>query len=189
MRIDPTYLVSCSNSSLPYFTLMKSAMNANVAHRVVPVIGDSFDMTALITVLERNWDVGSHVVLMHDTMWMTPETPKLIEQANPQIWATAAFGGQCNLGLYRMDYLISRKDEILRQKNCTKKEAIQFEGRLWRECPIREEFPDARMEELGIERPYGGAERMIELYTSVGIYKAKANRGQTCQTGEYILHA
>lgn len=187
--INPTYLISCGfNSNEPLYRCLNSFTNAGVQlNRVIPWSENpSFDYTAIIATLEIGWNVGDHVVLLHDTMEVAPETPALIEQADPHSGAVAAFGGQCNLGLYRMDYLMARRDFILSLKNCTKKQAIDAEGRLWRECPTKTHFPNGQciVEEKG--RPYGGAERITELYTALMIRKFKANYGATNESN-YVL--
>lgn len=185
--IDPTYLISTSiGFNTPFVMLVNSMQKAGI-HKWKSFEGNSFDYTAIIAVLAGNVDVGSHVVLLHATMEVTPETPGLIETADPESGAVAAFGGQCNLGLYRMDYLQTRRDEIIALKDCSKGDAIRFEGRLWRECPTHTNFADSDCIPMGIERPYGGAERMREFYPGMGIMKLKSNWGQTSIHGNYAL--
>ena len=185
--IDPTYLISTAPTfSLPFSTLVESLRAAGIT-KWVSFEGNSFDYTAIIGVLEKNKDVGSHVVLLHDTMEVSPETPSLVEQADPESGAVAAFGGQCNLGLYRMDWISTMREELLAFKNCSKKQAISFEGEMWRRCPTRTSYPNGSCVEIGRGKPYGNAERITEMYTALQIRKHKSNWGQTCQTGEYVL--
>ena len=185
--IDPTYLISTAPTfSLPFSTLVESLRAAGIT-KWVSFEGNSFDYTTIIGVLEKNKDVGSHVVLLHDTMEVSPETPSLVEQADPESGAVAAFGGQCNLGLYRMDYLVSRCDEILALKNCTKREAIDFEGRLWRECPTKTSYPNAACIEGEWSKRYGGANRIREFYPAMGIIKWKSNNGASTADGSLVL--
>lgn len=186
--IDPTYLVSCKEEWIePQRRIGNSLFSAKVRpEKRLAIMGNSFDYSAIIGVIENRIDVGDHVVLLHDTMEVTPETPSLIEQADPHSGAVAAFGGQCNLGLYRMDYLMARRSDILAMKNCTKKQAIDFEGRLWRECPTKTHFPNGQCIVEGKGRPYGGAERITELYTALMIRKFKANYGATNESN-YVL--
>lgn len=184
--IHPTYLVSCFQDNAPRMRLFDSMKAAEITSEAIMTIGESFDYSAIIEVLEDGRDVGDHVVLLHDTMEVTPETPALIEQADAHSGAVAAFGGQCNLGLYRMDYLMARRSDILAMKNCTKKQAIDFEGRLWRECPTKTHFPNGQCIVEGKGRPYGGAERITELYTALMIRKFKANYGATNESN-YVL--
>lgn len=141
---------------------------------------DSFDYTALIDFVDSDFDFKpSHVFLLHDTMEFTPETDALIRQADPDMDATAAVdGGQCNLCLFRTDYLMTKREQILKMRNCTKLEAVQFEGVLWKDAPKRAVYPNATVDVLGEEKVYGGLPRRIEFYRSVGIRKFKASYGQ-----------
>jgi hypothetical protein len=185
--IDPTYLISCGpKRAEPATRLISSLVVAGVHWKFRTFQGNSFDMNAIIAVLEGKIDVGSHVVLLHDTMEVTRDTPRLVELADPNSGAVAAFGGQCNLGLYRMDYLMACRDLILAQKNCSKKQSIDFEGSLWGECPSRTTFPNSNLIEGEITRPYGCSLRKREFYEALAIVKWKANWGQTDETN-YIL--
>lgn len=141
----------------------------------------SFDYTALIDFVEYapDYPFWTHVFLLHDTMELGPDSDRLIRQANPAQKATAVWGGECNLALYRVDYLLSRRDELLALKNCTKLRAVEREGFLWRTLPEAERgsYPGAlAMEEPGT--PYGGALRQCVRYEGVDLIKWKANWGQ-----------
>lgn len=144
---------------------------------------NSYDYTALIDLVEhRDWYPArwSHVFLLHDTMELSPDSDRLIRQADPTLDAVAVWGGECNLGLYRVDYLLSRRDDLLALKDCTKLRAVEHEGFLWRTCPEdrRGTYPGGI--DIDYAQPiYGGVERQKVTYTGVGIIKYKANWGQT----------
>ena len=149
----------------------------------------SFDYTALIQFIDSDFDFKpSHVFLLHDTMEFTPETDSLVRRADPDVDATAAVHGcVCNLGLFRTDYLMSKREQILKMRNCTKLEAVQFEGVLWKDAPRRDVYPNATVDVLSESPVYGGAVRRTERYNSVGILKHKASWGQQMETiGERI---
>lgn len=140
---------------------------------------NSFDYTSLIALIGGFLPPSEHVFLLHDTMEFTPETDALIRQADPEMDATAAVdGGQCNLCLFRTDYLMSKRKEIWNMKACSKLEAVQFEGVLWKDAPKRALYPNSTVDVLGEEKVYGGLPRRIEFYRSVGIKKFKASFGQ-----------
>lgn len=145
---------------------------------------NSYDYTALINFVT---DYGiwynpawSHVFLLHDTMELGQDSDRLIRQADPALDAVAVWGGECNLCLYRVDYLLSRRDDILALKDCTKLEAVQAEGFLWRSLPDarRGAYP-GDIQIHGAGQIFGGANRQPITYTGVGITKYKANWGQS----------
>lgn len=144
----------------------------------------SYDYTALIDLVEYPADYPdwTHVFLLHDTMQLGPQSDALIRQADPALQAVAVWGGQCNLALYRVDYLLSQREQLLRLKNCTKQQAVEAEGFLWRQLPAEQRGAyGGSCEVLGIGQPYGQAERIKEYYSGVDVIKWKANWGQTGQ--------
>lgn len=145
---------------------------------------NSFDYTALIEFIDFEKQ-PSHVFLLHDTMEFTPETDALVRSADPEMDATAAVdGGQCNLCLFRTDYLMTKREQILKMRNCTKLEAVQFEGVLWKDAPKRAVYPNATVDVLCESPVYGGAVRRTERYNAVRILKHKASWGQQMETIE-----
>lgn len=158
----------------------------------VTVNHNSFDYTAFVELVERIVEdedsYPSHVFLLHDTMEFTPETDALVRSADPDMDATAAVDGcQCNLGLFRTDYLLSKRAEILKMKNCTKLEAVQFEGVLWKDAPRRAVYPNATVDVVSETAVYGGAIRRTERYNALKLFKHKSSWGQQMETiGERI---
>lgn len=139
----------------------------------------SYDYTALIELVEGEWDLAEHVFLLHDTMELGPESDRLIRAAYPKPAATAVWGGQCNLALYRTDYLFQRRDALLALKGCTKARAVEAEGFLWKQLLSSHRSVYAGdLQTRGAARPYGGAERLVEYYSGVDLVKYKANWGQ-----------
>ncbi len=158
--------------------------------REYSVTHNSFDMTGAIGFLEQPPPNNhyTHVFFLHDTMELTPQSDALIRNVDPDLWSVAAFGGQCNLILCRTDYLQSRRDYILSQKNCTKTQAINEEGGLWRTCPPqhRASYENSNVSLLGYENTYGANMRLREYYSGVGIFKNKGSWGQS-SPGNYLL--
>lgn len=150
-------------------------------HTVAHVPHNSYDYTALVDFVEHpgEYPAWSHIFLLHDTMELGPDADRLIRTADPSVKATAVWGGQCNLGLYRADYLLSRRADILALKDCTKQQAVAAEGFLWRQLSEAERasYPGG-YDQLVTEQTYGGAERLREYYSGVDIWKYKANWGQ-----------
>jgi len=153
-------------------------LSASIAH--VEVSHNSYDYTALIEYIEGDWTFFDHLFLLHDTMELGPDAARLIHQAPANAKATAVWGGECNLGLYRADYLHECRAQILGLKNCSKRYAVEMEGFLWRQLPESERasYPgDIAIGEA--EQAYAGAERQRVHYAGVDITKWKANWGQT----------
>jgi hypothetical protein len=142
---------------------------------------NSYDYTALISLLEYpdaypNW---THVFLLHDTMELGPGSDRLIKQADPALKATAVWGGECNLALYRVDYLLSCRAQLFGLKNCSKQYAVDMEGFLWRQLPETERGSYPGGIAIGdVSAPYGGAGRQRVYYSGVDLIKWKANWGQ-----------
>lgn len=154
--------------------------HVNAAGYSCHVTHNSFDYTALIHAIEKGeLENYQHAFLLHDTMEFSHETSRLICQADPEMDATACYpGGQCNLCLFRTDYLMSKKDLILSMKNCTKQQAVDFEGVLWKDAPRKALYPNATVDVLGEEKVYGGLTRRIERYNAIQLLKFKGSWGQ-----------
>lgn len=159
---------------------------------LIEVEHNSFDYTALIEAVmlphEPFFKEHTHLFLLQDTMEFGPRTHELVQTADPLKWATAAFGGQCNLCLYRYDYLLAMKDFILRQRNLTKEKSIAVEGALWKmltqNLSHRDEasYANGAYQYFdGVFKPYSDVERIKEYYAGVDITKWKANYGQNMQ--------
>ena len=106
-------------------------------------------------------------------------TDYLVRQADPDVDATAVYGGQCNLALYRADYLLSHTmwKFIQDRRNMSKLDSIFFEGKLVHLTTNAKAYPgDLQM--LGVEYPYSNVPRMKEYYSGIDLVKWKANWGQ-----------
>jgi hypothetical protein len=150
--------------------------------RQIEVEHTSYDYTALIDLVEHpeSYPAWSHIFLLHDTMELGPRADQLIRAADPEKDATAAWGGECNLALYRADYLHRRRDELRSLKDCTKFRAVQVEGFLWR--TLSDERRGIYAGDITIGEPekvYGGTARQRVYYAGVDVVKWKANWGQT----------
>ncbi|NJO30622.1 MAG: hypothetical protein HC874_26080 [Richelia sp. SL_2_1] len=174
------------NNIMVVFGGNKDSMIMNPSNGVIRIntTHNSFDYTAIIEFLELEFFFEyknySHIFTLHDTMEFGNSTDKLIKTANPDMWCTAVWGGQCNLMLLKTEYIIQSKDLILSWKNCTKGDAIKYEGELFRLCPEnkRTAYPGT-YEILGTQKPYNGVDRLVEYYTGIDLKKYKANYGQT----------
>lgn len=161
------------------------------SYKAYRVDHDSWDYTGLIELVtpptfgtvwefERN---HTHFFCLQDTMEFGLRTSALVSDADPDKWATAAFGGQCNLVLYKREYLWAMRQFILGQRNRTKLESIEYEGALFKmlaqNLSRRHEasFANATHAVLDKDRPYSDVERIKEYYAGVDIIKWKANWG------------
>lgn len=199
MIADFAYLISSHASyHAPRQRLLGSMAGIDPA-RIVVVVGESagdtridgirhigvpyraFDYTALIAYVESDgWGLPEHLFLLQDTMELGPDADALIRQADPTHKATVAFGGQCNLGLYRADYLRHRAPFLTALKHCSKLASVESEGMLWRSLgPLERGSYGGSCVEAGTAIVYGGAARLKEHYTGVDVIKYKANWGQT----------
>jgi hypothetical protein len=141
---------------------------------------NSFDYTGVLEVVKRREYLADTILLLQDTMLVGNRTEELVRAASKEHWATAAFGGQCNLMLLRMDYVLKISDWIRACENVSKARAIELEGQMWRMVPEekRGHFRgDCVIKGRGC--PYGGAERIEEYYSGLDITKWKANYGQS----------
>lgn len=159
---------------------------------LIEVQHNSFDYTALIELLLGSFervDIGTftHFFLLQDTMMVGPSTDNLLyEHAArfPDAASIAAFGGQCNLCLFRVDYLRYCREYIASTRNVTKLQAIHFEGKLHHMAKFKESFAEGTHAVIGKGHPYGGAERIKEYYAGVDVIKWKANYGQNMENME-----
>lgn len=147
---------------------------------VYHVMHDSYDYTGAIALLDDRIPTADHVFFLQDTMEFGMNTDYLIRQANAQHLATAVYGGQCNLVLYRRDYLEHAEiaQYIRQRRNLSKLESITHEGALWKNLKLKDHYPNSSMQFLGIEKPYSDVDRMKEYYEGVDLIKWKANWGQ-----------
>lgn len=141
---------------------------------------NSYDYTAMIEIVETKPKLPPYLLFLQDTMEIGPNTIELALDINPEHYATAAFGGQCNLVTYRYDYLLGMVDFILDRRNMTKRESIQLEGYLWKQLSeyTRGHYTNADCVIKGKGNPYSDVERIEEYYTALDITKWKANYGQ-----------
>lgn len=143
------------------------------------VTHDSYDYTGLITLIEKRLITAEHIFCLQDTMLFGPTSDTLICNANPHAEATAAHGWQCNLVLYRRDYVLHREKFIRSMKNCSKQDSITYEGWLWKASSNRAEYVGTDCIQQGYEFPYNPETRRLkEYYPAVDIIKYKGNWGQ-----------
>lgn len=139
----------------------------------------SFDHDGIIAVVQKQLPLKTdHVLFLQDTMEIGWNTDYLARHVDPKIPATAAFGGQCNLVVYRVDYLLHHKNWIIQRRNLSKHESVQYEGMLWKMTSEHASFPNSTCEILGEDTPYSDVPRIKEYYPALDIIKWKANYGQ-----------
>lgn len=149
------------------------------------VMHNSFDFTGMIEYARRE-DARPYVFFLQDTMVVDIDFYEKIRNINPGDEATAAFGGQCNLVMYRTDYLQKRAHEMPMFLNCSKKQSIDAEGWFWKTAQRKGAYPGGMVEDRAEIFPYSDAPRIREFYHGVGVTKYKANYGQTHE-GSYIM--
>jgi hypothetical protein len=207
MIYDVTYVVNThSNYAIPVEVLMDSMIPIRASEiliviadggedsitcmgngmRIMRVKHNSFDYTGAIAIIAENIPTADHVMFIQDTMQFGLNTDKLVRIARDDVPATAAFGGQCNLVLYRRDYLEKQQKYIFERRNLSKLDSIMHEGTLWKMTTEKASYPNGTMEVLGTGNPYGGATRIKEYYAALDIIKWKANYGQNMNN--LILH-
>ncbi len=149
--------------------------------RMHMVTHNSFDYTGAIALLDQDIPTADHIFFLQDTMEFGFNTDYLIRQANGYALATAVFGGQCNLVLYRRDYLFNPVvvDFIQQRRNLSKLESVHFEGALWKGLDKgKDHYRDATCEIQGEGTPYSDIPRIKEYYGAIDLIKWKANYGQ-----------
>lgn len=147
---------------------------------------NSFDYTGAIALYDHTIHTAPYVFFLQDTMEVGMNTDYFIRKARTDVPAVAAFGGQCNLVLYKRDYLDHHKNFILARRNLSKHESVHYEGMLWHLSAELASYPHATMKVLGSGNPYNGAERIKEYYDAIDLIKWKANYGQNMSA--MILH-
>lgn len=145
------------------------------------VTHNSFEYTPLIELVDQIPALPDHLLCLQDTMEVGPNTIERAKQVNPDVWATAAFGGQCNLVTYRYDYLLARHGDIKAMQNITKHQSVEYEGLLWRAAEKRDHYENALcVEDWHNYYPYStGTPRMKEYYTALDVIKWKANHARS----------
>lgn len=147
---------------------------------------DSFDYTALIAVLDYDIKLPSHIFTLHDTMEVSGRTDSVLRNVDPDAKATGVNGWMSNLIMARTDWLYECRERVLAMRNCTKLQAVENEGILWKlSGDSGANYPNAGYPlTMHGFRPFGGAPRIREWYENVGILKWKANWGQDWQNWE-----
>lgn len=155
-----------------YGTRLQPILTVEVDH-------DSYDYTGVLAMQDYGIPTADHVFFLQDTMEFGMNTDYLVRSANADAEATAVYGGQCNLVLYRADYLMSQTmwQFIQNQRNISKLASIQYEGWLFHLAERKGAYVgDLFMR--GIEYPYSDVPRMKEFYSGIDLVKWKANWGQ-----------
>ncbi len=153
--------------------------------RFIHVCDNSFDYTPMLWLLDHDIPY-SHVFCLQDTCICGDTFVNKVLRADLTKDATGVHQAQCNLALYKVEYLRKRAKFIRSMENCTKKQSIDYEGHLFKTCVNKADYPDT-VQELGLCTPYNdNVQRMKEYYPGIDLYKYKANYGQTNEQ-TYIL--
>lgn len=158
---------------------------------IVKCTHNSFDHTGAIEFARINPSFPSHAFLLHDTSELTAESDQKIRFAHAEHFVTAASaecdGGKSNFLLCRSDYIRDAIGKLPRLINCSKLDAIRTEGILWKSCDPQKRavYPNDRVIVSKASKVYDGVVRLTEFYTSVSIWKYKANWGQNW--GQFAL--
>lgn len=148
----------------------------------------SYDYSAVNWIVSNPSDY-THVFFLQDSMCLGPKFYNILFNIDENLQSVAAYNAQCNLAMYRIDYLLSRKGFIRSMLNCTKEESINLEGYLHKTAEHKSEYPgNSDMSFHGLHKPYSDVERILEYYPQIDLFKYKANYGNT-NIHNYILKA
>lgn len=144
---------------------------------------NSFEYTSLINFVESNQFECDYVFLLHDTMICGDNFHKLSARINSNKNVVMAHEkGWCNLGAFKVSFLLSIKKLLLSMKNINKKQAIESEGKFFGSFstytnPTVELISDYQ------ESPYEGKNRCVCKFNSVDVYKYGSNDLNSFQSG------
>jgi hypothetical protein len=146
---------------------------------------NSFEYSSLIDFVESNkCECGyEFVFLLHDTMICGEKFSELSGKVNVFSDVTMAHEkGWCNLGAFKVSFLISIKDSLIAMKNISKKMAIGIEGKFFGKYSTYAN-PSADLLKDFCESPYGGSERCVCKFNSVDVIKYGSNDSARFQSG------
>jgi hypothetical protein len=144
---------------------------------------NSFEYSSLINFVESNNDQCDFVFLLHDTMNCGENFSRL--SARPDVFSDVTMAhekGWCNLGAFKVQFLLSIKDSLIAMKNISKEKAIRIEGKFFGEYATYEN-PYAEILSDFCESPYGGVERCACRFNSVDVIKYGSNDSTRFRSG------
>lgn len=149
---------------------------------------NSFDLTALITICQRNIFSTPYWFLLHDTVKVGDRFKQCVSSKS-YIGLKAVplcYGGSMNMGLYSSPYLKQISQDILSYRNTNydpdyliyvKKLAIEVEDKYLREY-YQHSYDTGRRVFEDVKSPYEHCPpRTVEYYEQIDLFKFKANCG------------
>lgn len=146
---------------------------------------NSFEYSSLINFTEsNNYECGfEFVFLLHDTMICGDNFAKLSSNVNVFCDVTMAHEkGWCNLGAFKVSFLMSIRDSLLLMKNITKNRAIELEGNFFGEYSTYPNPSAFRLEDF-CKSPYNGTDRCVLKFDSVDVIKHGSNDSERFKMG------
>jgi hypothetical protein len=148
---------------------------------------NSFDLTALISILDLKIDNEKHWLLLHDTLHIKKSFKYIIATINPDLYDCMPLrdGQSMNIGIYSHDFIIKNEDYIVSVKNMDySTEGIQkskYRGVLEEDYLFKNSKNSKIINKIlyfseHVEsESYFGTIRSKETYPQLGIVKYKAN--------------
>lgn len=148
---------------------------------------NSFDLTALISILDLKIDNEKHWLLLHDTLHIKKSFKYIIATINPELYDCMPIRDQqsMNIGIYSHDFIVKNEDYILSVKNMdyseegiqkSKYRGVLEEGYLFKISKNKKIINKLLHFSEHIEsESYFGTIRSKETYPQLGIVKYKAN--------------
>ena len=145
---------------------------------------NSFEYSSLINFVEsKKYKFGCEFVfLLHDTMICGDRFSELSTKINVFSDVTMAHEkGWCNLGVFKVSFLVSIKDSLIAMKDISKKRAIELEGKFFGKYSTYSD-PSADLLDF-CKSPYGGVERCVCKFNSVDVIKYGSNDAKRFSEG------
>jgi len=143
---------------------------------------NSFDYTSIIEYCDEYDTKNDRFFLLHDTCKVDKTFKEKVENFDPNydtMYLIDRFVGICNFGLYKKSILEYNKPQIKSLINCSKDTAVNVEGFLFKLNSVTKKVYD-NQELVEIDSNiYDGVVRKCEYYKHIGLYKYKANWGQS----------
>jgi len=148
---------------------------------------NSFDLTALISIIDLKISNEKHWLLLHDTLDIEKSFKYLIATINPDLYDCMPLRDETsmNIGIYSHDFINKNEDYIISVKNTdystegiqkSKSRGVVEEDYLFKNTTNKKNINEALCFLEKIEKElYHGTIRNKETYPQLGIVKYKAN--------------
>lgn len=138
----------------------------------------AYEYTPLCAIADGYEFPFDHLFLLHDTCKVGINFYELSNQFYPSMDAVSISDGICNIGVYKTEYIRSKKQYMDSFKDCTKMYAMEQERVLWEQAPKHCNYHNHGFELLETEAVYSDELRQVEYYRCCNLYKMKKNWGQ-----------